>query len=1312
MRRSGFGAAIGISSLVLLASQASALVNLELRPSTQNAVSGEKVIFVELYAVATPPEFFGRVDVVLQWDAARLELVGHDDTGAFAWSFSGFPSNVLNASLTDGDASYQANVGIPCGNPRPEAILAGALITRLKFRSLGQLGAATVQIRPSLSGVSTQVLSHLTVFGCGGVPVTGTIGTPVSVSIDPCFSEAECDDGDACTTDTCSLTGDCQYTDTFILGEECCDPVSGNIVTISDGNDCTSDQCNAFTGQVTHQNLTGTTCGDATQNDCTNPDTCLSGVCIPNNVPDGAFCTANFGCVDNGMCSSGNCTGGTPVAQGTPCDDEMNCTNPGISDTCNAAGQCTGANPCSGNTPFCFEDALPPGYVCGECTSDGQCPPSVGCRINNCSPISHICTFITDNGACDDGMFCNGIETCEAATGNCNPGPGNPCALQGLGCNESTDSCVECFSTADCDNTDLCNPQICVLGQCVPDTPVFCAQDPVNEPCRISECNPAVGVCEFVLPTNVSCDADDPCPQGYSCTDPGGGTCFKSAGCSDGTGCTTGDFCCVPGGEVAGICGTGTGGVAYGECVGFPPTQVGYANMHLVNPSNGGATIGPVLVGQAVDVRFEVRTAQTTEKEVQVVEATLEWNPVKLGPPVTATDPCNNGSSDNGCICAGSLCLDVPCTICLGEYDWFSSGFLSNFDPDNLNATFLDGDAHYEAIIEPGQSEVPGIRNTNPLKVTTFRFFAQKATTVTGTKVNFNLCKGNIGTRSRVIIAGADDIQTGTFSPATVLIQCQNDSQCDDGNSCTVDDCPRKCTVRTTQDCNVNGDCGKICSVTNQPCTFDTDCPGAETCTRQDTCGPAVYCTNSPVANGTACGNPTPTGPCDLADWCQAGVCNSHPAANGTTCNDGLFCTENTTCTDGTCGGGTPNNCADAFSCTVDQCDEATDSCLHLPSNALCNDNQFCNGIETCNPPTGNPTTGCVAGNPPNCSSDGIACTEMDFCNETLDRCDGIPNNNLCPGGELCISGVGCSVSCDPPLAYPLGGKYIAVYPQPEGSQTPTSLLVSSPTWTCLNSNPEGGLYVGEPIPKIGFAPGWDFDGNGSIDGNRANLVDDPGQAGVLSSEAWGAYACDVGGVAWAPPCDASHPCPGGAACLPIKRCMNLKSTCSTASPCTVSLTACNNDGDCPAGETCHGGLVVVTDEDIAPSNWSTPRGSWNGMIVEPSVYEVQSDCGAVTSPASVTMRPWGDLDGNTLVSGIDLSLAVQGFQVRYHLPPLNPGFIGPDTIIPVVDITSAGFCTPEWTVNGTDILRLVKIFQQETYQQGAGIVGCSLPCP
>ncbi len=66
------------------------------------------------------------------------------------------------------------------------------------------------------------------------------------------------------------------------------------------------------------------------------------------------------------------------------------------------------------------------------------------------------------NDECDDGLFCNGAETCSAGT--CQAGS-DPCP--GQGCNESTNSCVSCGGNgASCSSNGDCCSNNCRNGTC------------------------------------------------------------------------------------------------------------------------------------------------------------------------------------------------------------------------------------------------------------------------------------------------------------------------------------------------------------------------------------------------------------------------------------------------------------------------------------------------------------------------------------------------------------------------------------------------------------------------------------------------------------------------------------------------------------------------------------------------------------------------------------------------------------------------------------------------------------------------------
>ena len=148
-----------------------------------------------------------------------------------------------------------------------------------------------------------------------------------------------CDDGKPCTTDACDpLSGQCVYTN-IGTGEACTDgnrctngdacdaggKCVGKTVNCDDGNVCTDDGCDKYTGSCTTF-FNGASCTDS--NPCTTGAKCAGGVCgVPNNCDDGDICTADScnasgcvhaaiagccandgACADNSTCTADKCT--------------------------------------------------------------------------------------------------------------------------------------------------------------------------------------------------------------------------------------------------------------------------------------------------------------------------------------------------------------------------------------------------------------------------------------------------------------------------------------------------------------------------------------------------------------------------------------------------------------------------------------------------------------------------------------------------------------------------------------------------------------------------------------------------------------------------------------------------------------------------------------------------------------------------------------------------------------------------------------------------------------------------------------------
>jgi len=72
--------------------------------------------------------------------------------------------------------------------------------------------------------------------------------------------------------------------------------------------------------------------------------------------------------------------------------------------------------------------------------------------------------------------------------------------------------------------------------------------------------------------------------------------------------------------------------------------------------------------------------------------------------------------------------------------------------------------------------------------------------------------------------------------------------------------------------------------------------------------------------------------------WNDSGVVRDK--LNGTLCDDGLFCTVDDSCGSGVCSGVT-NLCGDGVGCTVDVCNESIDRCDNIPDDTVCDNGQW-----------------------------------------------------------------------------------------------------------------------------------------------------------------------------------------------------------------------------------------------------------------------------------------------------------------------------------------------------------------------------------
>ncbi|TAK18705.1 MAG: hypothetical protein EPO40_36510 [Myxococcaceae bacterium] len=204
------------------------------------------------------------------------------------------------------------------------------------------------------------------------------------------------DDHNPCTADACTPGGGVSHTplsagtacgDTDLCnGHEVCNGSgacgAGTPTATDDENPCTVDSCDAVTGLAVHAPATnGTSCDDGSA--CTRTDACNAGVCTGGNP---VVCNALDQCHAVGTCDpmSGACSN-PAAANGTGCDDGNGCTQ---TDTC-SSGACTGGTPV-------------------------VCAASDACHVAGlCNPAAGTCT----NPVAADGTSCGtGGETCQSGS--------------------------------------------------------------------------------------------------------------------------------------------------------------------------------------------------------------------------------------------------------------------------------------------------------------------------------------------------------------------------------------------------------------------------------------------------------------------------------------------------------------------------------------------------------------------------------------------------------------------------------------------------------------------------------------------------------------------------------------------------------------------------------------------------------------------------------------------------------------------------------------------------------------------------------
>ncbi len=284
---------------------------------------------------------------------------------------------------------------------------------------------------------------------------------------------------------------------------------------------------------------------------CSDPsDTCegclIGEVCFPEGVsnPENP-CQA---------CVSQTSTIAWADRDGASCDDGLFCNG---ADTCEA-GACAihAGNPCGGGL-FCDEDERQCDMDCGGCLIEGVClfdgelSPFNSCEVCDASAVSTAFTPL-DGTSCDDGVSCNGFDTC--ADGVCAVHNGNPCIVaeecweEGGGrCCTQEELVLACDLNGSVVRLDSCGREFDTVEDCVAiGLDCFngsCVCDPVGQNCP----DPAEACYLNVGTETTSCvfipAAAAGLVQGDDCYD-NAGVCFLN-GCAKGYGANLPDGTCA-----------------------------------------------------------------------------------------------------------------------------------------------------------------------------------------------------------------------------------------------------------------------------------------------------------------------------------------------------------------------------------------------------------------------------------------------------------------------------------------------------------------------------------------------------------------------------------------------------------------------------------------------------------------------------------------------------------------------------------------------------------------------------------------------
>ena len=779
-----------------------------------------------------------------------------------------------------------------------------------------------------------------------------------------------CQNGYCCSSgDCCKLSADCA---SYTTPSECLDPPSCqgfagtpicvsnacSTLPVSDDTACdatvVATDCGLFadlycTGEKSQAAPSCLTVCEK-HSDCDEAEAwCDEGFCVPKR-PDGEACVEDAQCQTehcaNGLCcETGDCCNqpsDCPASYTTPptCDAPVTCQGIRADPTCiihqcqaivtdddTSCDSSTLADDC-GPYPdaFCngFFNQSAPGCA-SDCADDDGCDEAAHCDAAVCVPD------VDNGGACAKDLDCASLHC-----------SGGFCCTEGDCCSEPGD-CPAAYTVAPaCSDVESCQgtrvDAACTDGQCVAivsGDDSACLPGLLAADCGAFKAVVCQGGAEQATPScGTSCTADGECDAEAHCDDSDcvadvadGGACDEPSDCESGH-CQNG-FCCASGDCCDEATSCPTFGIAP-ACEDAPTCQ---GSSTLVTCESSLCT------GQVIpdDSGCDGQTA----KDCGLYAPALCSAAVDQTAPDCATSCGAHEDCAATAYCAGGECV-----------------------PDEPDGTGCTADAQCQS-----EHCSAGICCAS----------GDCCTTETDCPASYT------------VPAACDDLATcqGHHGVAACVANVCGTTDVDDDTGCTTETVADDCGLFAPVFCSGQAEQTSVPSCASS-CSGDSDCTDGLFCTGEETCsgGACVAGTAPAIDDGVSC----------TADSCDEDADQVLHVATDAQCDDGLFCNGAESCHPQLdCQSGTAPQTSDGVACTVDACDEETDTVTHTATDSLCDDGQFCTGTETCDA-----TFGCQV-NPLAGLDDGVPCT-VDACDEDSDTVTHTADDTVCNDGLFCTN--------------------------------------------------------------------------------------------------------------------------------------------------------------------------------------------------------------------------------------------------------------------------------------------------------------------